>query len=119
MICPTFLKTNIISRTPIAVPRRLLSEEDREKAPERMEEFKAIFWEKYTKGTPDVDAVVAKYIRGIKKNRLYIFDTPRLRVAMLLKAVCEPLYKAVLRSEGRKNLRMIEKSLAEMGIRTV
>ncbi len=116
VICPTFLKTNILQRTRIAIPRGLLTEEDRQKALERMEEFKTIFWEKYTKGTPDVDAVVAKYIRGIKKNKLYIFDTPLLRVAMLIKAVCEPLYKAVLRREGKKNLRMIEESLIEMGI---
>jgi short-subunit dehydrogenase len=117
VICPTFLKTNIIKRTPIAVPRRLLEEAGGEDVAARMEEFKAIFWEKYTRGAPPVAKVAEKYIRGIKKKRFYIFDTPRLRVAMVLKGACEPLYKAVLRSEGRKDLRMIEETLEEMGIR--
>lgn len=117
VICPTFLKTNIIKRTPIAVPRRLLEEVDSGDIAARMEEFKGIFWEKYTRGAPPVEKVVEKYIRGIKKKKLYVFDTPRLRVALVLKGACEPFYKVVLRSEGRKDLRMIEETLEEMGIR--
>jgi short-subunit dehydrogenase len=118
MICPTFLKTNIIDRTPITIPYKLLRDEDKKEVEARMDEFKAIFWEKYTEGAPSVDKAVKKYIKGIKKNKLYIFDMVQLRVAMILKGICEPLYKFVLRSEGTRHLKMIKESFAEMGIQT-
>jgi hypothetical protein len=91
---------------------------DKEEVERRMEAFKSIFWEKYTEGAPSVDRVVKKYIKGIKTNQLYIFDTAQLRVAMVLKGVCEPLYRLALRSEGRRHLKMIRESFAEMGIQT-
>jgi len=118
VICPTYLRTNIIDRTPFSVPYSLLSDGRKEEIETRMEEFKSIFWEKYTKGAPAVDRVVRKYIKGIRKNKLYIFDGIHLRTAMVLKGLCEPLYRLALRSEGRRHLKMIEETLAEMGIQT-
>lgn len=118
VICPSYLRTNIIDRTPVSIPYSLLTKSGKEEIEGRMDEFKSRFWEKYTKGAPAVDKVVRKYIRGIKKNKLYIFDMARLRLAVVLKGICEPLYRLVLRSEGKRHLKMIEDSLAEMGIQT-
>lgn len=118
VICPTFLKTNIIDRTPVSVPYSLFADVDREEIESRMDEFKSIFWEKYNEGAPPVDRVVKQYIKGIKKNKLYIFDMVQLRIALLLKGAFEPLYRSVLRAEGRRHLKMIEDSFAEMGLRT-
>lgn len=118
VICPTYLRTNIIDRTPVSIPYSLLTKDGKVEIEGRMDEFKSIFWEKYTKGAPAVDRVVKKYIRGIKRNKLYIFDMARLRLAMVLKGICEPLYRLVLRSEGKRHLKMIKDSLAEMGIQT-
>jgi short-subunit dehydrogenase len=118
VICPTYLKTNIIDRTPFSIPYSLLEEGREQEIEERMDEFKRIFWKKYTKGAPAVEKVVKKYIEGIKKNKLYIFDMARLRVAFLLKGLCEPLYRLVLRLEGKRHLKMIRETLAEMGIQT-
>ena len=118
VICPTYLRTNIIDRTPVSIPYSLLADGGKEEIETRMEEFKSIFWEKYTKGAPAVDKVVRKYIKGIRKNKLYIFDGIQLRTAMVLKGICEPLYRLALRSEGRRHLKMIKETLAEMGIQT-
>ena len=118
VICPTFLKTNIIDRTPISVPYSLLNDVDKEEVETRMGEFKSIFWEKYTHGAPPVDKVVKQYIKGIKKNKLYIFDMVQLRFALFLEGVFEPGYRWALRSEGRRHLKMIEDTFAEMGIET-
>ncbi len=116
MICPTFLKTNIINRTPISVPYSLLTDRGKKEIESRMEEFKKVFWDKYTQGAPSVEEVVKKYIKGIKKNKLYIFDMVQLRVAMVLKGICEPLYKLVLRTEGKRHLKMMKETFEEMGI---
>jgi short-subunit dehydrogenase len=118
VICPTFLKTNIIDRTPVSIPYSLLVDVDTEEVERRMDEFKSIFWEKYTEGAPPVDKVVKKYIKGIRRNQLYIYDMIQLRIAMVLKGVCEPLYRLALRSEGRRHLKMIRESFAEMGVQT-
>ena len=118
VICPTYLKTNIIQRTPIRIPPKLVKDGTRDDLEKRIEEFKDIFWEKYTEGAPSVDKVVAKYIQGIKKNRLYIFDMPQLRIASVLKGLSDRLYRNVLRSEGHRYLNMIKETLEEMGIRT-
>ncbi len=116
VICPTHLKTNIIQRTPIKITEDFLVNVSQEEIDKRMDEFKSIFWVKYNYDAMPVDRAVASYIKGIKKNKLYIFDTPRLRLAFILKGVAEGLYKRVLRSEGKKVLNMIKDTLTEMGI---
>lgn len=116
VICPTYLKTNIIQRTPIRISKKLVKRVSQEELEQREEEFRENFWEKYTKGAPPVDKVVKKYIRGIKKGKLYIFDTPQLRVASVLKGFSDSVYRNILRSEGRGHLKMIKETLNEMGI---
>jgi short-subunit dehydrogenase len=116
VICPTQLKTNIINRTPIKISGDLLVNTSQEEIDSRMDEFKSKFWPKYTGHAMPLEKAVAKYIRGIKKNKLYIFDTPRLRLAFILKGVAEGLYKKVLRAEGEKVFNMIKETLTEMGI---
>jgi len=118
VICPTQIKTNIIDRTQLNIAHNLLENVTEEEIGKRMEEFKNIFWDKYMEHATPLDEAVAKYIRGIKKNKLYIFDSPRLRIAMFLKGVAEPIFKRVLRSEGERNLKIIKDTFAQMGIQT-
>jgi len=117
VICPSYLKTNIIDRTAIRLSEKFVVDASREELDKRAGEFSRAFWDKYTAGAPPVDKVVEKYIRGIKKNKLYIFDMPLLRVGLILKGLSDSLYKMGLRSEGRKTLAMIQETLAEMGIK--
>lgn len=117
VICPTHLKTNIIDRTTLNIAADLFEDVDQKEIEGRMEEFKSKFWDRYMAHAMDIDVATAKYIRGIKKNKLYLFDHPRLRLGMFLKAAAEPLFKAFLRSEGRRNLGIIKDTFAEMGIK--
>jgi len=118
VICPTHLKTNIIDRTPLNIAEDYLVDVAEGEIGSRMDEFKSIFWEKYMAHAMPVDKAVARYIKGIKKNKLYIFDQPRLRIGMFLKSIAEPVYKRFLRSEGVRNLNIIKDTLSEMGIKT-
>jgi NAD(P)-dependent dehydrogenase (short-subunit alcohol dehydrogenase family) len=116
VICPTYLKTGIIERTPIKISHDFLVNTSQEEMDSRMDEFKSRFWVKYTADAMPVDKAVARYIRGIKRNRLYIFDKPRVRLALITKGVAEGVYKRLLASEGHKVLNMIKETLREMGI---
>ncbi len=117
VICPTYLKTNIIDRTPIKVVEKFIESEDPEDVKKKAAEFKRLFWEKYMANSMSVEQAARRYIKGIKKDRLYIFDSRRPRIGMFLKAVFERLYKKVLRSECNKDIKMIEEVLSELGIK--
>jgi len=119
LVCPYFLQTRIIDRSEIQIPTRLLAPEHREEAQRRMDEFKAIFWKKYTLRALPVERAVARYIRGIKRRRLYIFDNPVLHVAQMIKALPGPAYRWVLRSEERRHIQLIRESFEKMGIPTI
>ncbi len=116
-ICPTYLRTNIISRTHFRLSEKFVADVSREELEGRRDEFSRIFWEKYTKGAPSLETVAKKYIKGIKKGRLHIFDTRLLNLAMVLKGLSDKLYKRALRKEGKRDLRLISETIAEMGLK--
>lgn len=117
VICPSFLRTSIIDRTTFNLSGRLVAAEAAGLIEGRTGEFAHRLWESYTEGSPPLEEVVRKYIRGIRKNRLYIFDTPRLRAGMALKGLSETLYRKALRREGEKDLKLIRSTLRDMGIK--
>lgn len=116
VICPTHVKTNIIDNSEIYIPPRLLEAEDQQDREKKLAEFKEKFWEEYMRHSQTPEQVAKKYIKGIKKKRLYIFDKSTLPLAMFIKAISRGLYKRVLRREGRRNSKIIEKILDEIGI---
>jgi short-subunit dehydrogenase len=83
VILPLIIKTNIwnINSTDVKYPSRLLKDYDKEKL---NEVYGGVIDEILTIGiSPDL--AVKKYIRGIKKNKLYIFDTKALVDLLALK----------------------------------
>lgn len=116
VICPTYLNTRIIDRTDIRLPAKLVPAAHAADFEARKEEFKRHFWVRYNKHSMDLDRAVARYVRGIRQGRLYIHDSPRLRVAQVIKGLSDAAYRAVLRREGRGHLDMIAGALRDMGI---
>lgn len=117
VICPSYLNTRIIDRTNIKLPSKMVMDISEEEFNQRIEEFKKLFWVRYNQKGMSLDKAVGKYISGIKKNKLYIFDTPQLNFALFLKGVSDYLYRMVLRHEGRGHLKMIRDTLSDMGIK--
>ena len=115
VICPTQVKTSIMDRTNISVLQGVITGSQEEIA-RKSGEFRKAFERRYFKHALAPEEVAAKYIRGIKKEKLYIFDDRVVPLAMLVKAVSPRLYKRVLRRQGERNLRLIRKALAEAGI---
>jgi len=115
VICPTKVKTSIMDRTNIAVLPGVVSG-SQEEFDRKAGEFRKAFEKRYFKHALAPEEVAGKYIRGIKKEKLYIFDSRTVPLAMLVKAVSQRSYKGVLRKEGEKNLRLIREALAEAGI---
>ena len=117
VICPTQLRTNIIDRTTINLAHDFIEDENqRELIKQKSAEVKKLFWEKYTRNTQTVEQAARKYIQGIKKEKLYIFDARIVPFGMFVKAISQGLYKRILRREGEKSLKLIEEALSEAGI---
>lgn len=115
VICPTKVKTRIMDRTNIAAPQGIVTG-NQEEIDRKSREFRESFEKGYFKHALSPEQVAGKYIKGIKKEKLYIFDGRIVPLAMFMKAVSQGLYKRVLRKEGEKNLKLIEEALSEAGI---
>jgi len=117
VICPTIIKTNIIDKSDVRIPPELLSQYNKEEIDERLEEFKIAYWNKFIeKGLTPYQAA-KYYIRGIKKNKLYIFDKKLVPLAMLIKGISRKFYQKVLEMVGKEDLKIIEEVLSELGIK--
>lgn len=116
VICPSYLNTRIIDRTDLKLPASMLANVHEEEFARRMDEFKLHYWKRYNQQSMSMEQAVRRYIAGIKKDRLYIYDSQQLRLALAIKAVSDSLYRMVLRREGKKHLNMIRSTLNDMGI---
>ncbi len=119
VICPIRVNTNIGMTSPITIDPSLLTETDPEEIKKKFQTFREIWWEDYFSMAIEPEYAAKKYIKGIKKNKLYIFDKRRVRLAMFIKAVgLKHVYKAVLRKLSEEDISAIEKGLVESGLST-
>jgi short-subunit dehydrogenase len=116
VICPTIIKTNIIDRSAVRIPPELAKDIDQKELDAKLELFKNAFWREYTKKGLTPEQAAKRYIKGIKKRKLYIFDKRIVSLAIFLKAVFPGLYKRVLQGQGKEHAQIIEKALKEAGI---
>ncbi|NVM52685.1 MAG: SDR family NAD(P)-dependent oxidoreductase [Candidatus Helarchaeota archaeon] len=116
VICPSHVKTDIIERSNIVIPPNLKLGETQQEINKKLVQFKEIFWEKYNEDGITADQAARKYIKGIKKRKLYIFDRRLLSFAQFFKSISERIYKWILRRLGREYIKLIEEVLTEMGI---
>ena len=119
VICPTRVKTNMARSSPIKIDPRLYSITDKDEIERKSEEFKDIFSEKFYDGGVDPDDAAKRYLKGIKKNRLYIFDVKILRAANFIKAVAlKHGWKGILKKQQVDDYLTMETSLIEAGLTT-
>lgn len=119
VICPTIIKTNIIDRSPIAVPPEyLLKIKDEQEKQAKLEEFRKVFWEIYTRKATNVEQAAKSYIKGLKKRKLYIFDKSLVPLGQFVKGISQALYMRVLRREGRQYREMIDEALTKIGLKS-
>lgn len=117
VICPTVIKTNIINRSDVNIPKDILETLNQQDINKGLEEFKQLFWKKYSENGLTPDQAAKKYIKGIKKHKLYIFDKKLVPIAMFIKGFSRKLYKKVLRKEGKDYFALINEVLSELDMK--
>ncbi len=119
VICPTRVYTNIGRNSPINLDPKILTETDENQIKIKMKRFRDIFDVEFYKGGLTPKEAAKKYLKGIKKNRMYIFDKKIIRVALFIKAVAlKRGWKAILRKTAQEDFRALETCLVESGLTT-
>ena len=95
----------------VKIPPELMKTMNETDLLEKEEKFKEEFWKEYSKKGLTPDKAAKKYIKGIKKQKLYIFDKRILRVAMFIKAAFPSIYKKVLIGQGKEHEEIIKTAL--------
>ena len=119
VICPIRVRTNIGRTSPIDFDPQLFTVIDKEEIKKRLENFKECFAVEYFKAGIDPDYAASRYIKGIKKNKLYIFDKNLLRIALFIKGFAfKRGWKAVIRKQRKEDFAAIETCLIKSGLST-
>jgi len=81
VVCPTVIRTGIWKASEIKLPPKLIEDFGKEKMDKIIEELT----DEISRSGMSPDRAVKKYIRGIKKDQLYVFDNRSLLEALALK----------------------------------
>lgn len=119
VICPIRVRTNIGRTSPIIFDSKFFTVADQEEIKTKLKKFKELFAVEYFRAGIEPDFAAKRYIKGIKKNRLYIFDKKILRIALFIKGIAfKRGWKAVLRKQSKEDYAAIETCLIESGLST-
>jgi short-subunit dehydrogenase len=117
VICPTKVQTNIARTAEFKLTDDMFKIEDQQIIHAKMNEFKDIFTEEYFDEGITPDLAAKRYLKRIKKGKLYVFDKKILPVAMFIKSVSKRLYKKVLKRECKKDIIALNNTLSRVGLK--
>jgi len=111
VIIPSYIKTNIFSSAKIKYSKRILNAVGKEKLDKI---YQSLLDEMASKAIPP-DRAVSKYINGIKKNQLYIYDMKSLLTLLTLKGNPQQ-YEAFLINYNENNIKITKQHFQKYGI---
>ena len=112
VIIPTYVRTNIFYTGKIRYPKKLLEDVGEQK----LEELRKSVVDEVMKKASSPNLVVKKYIRGIKKNQLYIYDANYVLSFMAAKGTHPQSYENFLKNMSVDSLETIKKHYEKFGI---
>ena len=112
VILPTYVRTNIVRNAEMRFSKEVIDEIGMEKINEIKEDYDKEFEMK----SSSPDRVVKRYIRGIRKDRLYIFDSNAVLPIMAMKGTSPIEYENFLKKWNLDNYENTKKKYAEYGI---
>ena len=112
VIVPTVIKTNIWYASELKTPPKLLEDFGEEKIEKIHDEGRKLI----SKNGMSSNRAVKKYIRGIKKNQLYVFDNKSLLEILALKGRNLQEYEEFLVGYQNENTNNIKKLYHKHGI---
>ncbi len=117
ILSPFPLSTNLIESVGIGIPPELLEGIDPVKMNEAIKVAKVHYWKEFTKkhsilkgfaGGFTVERAVKRYLKKIKKKKLYIYERRYGRFMQLLKGLWPGMYKRFIKSFGKRHMSLFE-----------
>ena len=119
IICPFPLKTNLIETVGIGIPNDLLEGLDAACFDEGIKAGKVHYWTEFTKkqsilkgfaGGFTVERSVERYLKKIRKKKLYIFERRYGRALQFVQGFWPGLYRWFLKSFGKRHINCIQET---------
>ncbi|MBD3340680.1 MAG: SDR family NAD(P)-dependent oxidoreductase [Candidatus Lokiarchaeota archaeon] len=113
IISPFPIKTNLIEDAKFDLPPHIeqkMNGIDSEKA---INTARAYYWNEFCKMGMECDKAVKKYLKKIKKKKLYIFEKRMGRIVQFIKGAYSNLYKKILVKIGDQHLQLFEEAYEE------
>ncbi|MHA1284922.1 MAG: SDR family NAD(P)-dependent oxidoreductase [Promethearchaeota archaeon] len=120
LICPFPLKTNLIESAGLILSPELISDLDPDILRKGIDIGKKHYWEIFTKkqsilkgfaGGFTVERAVKRFLKKIKKKKLYIYDRRYGRIFLFIKGFWPGLYKRLLSFVGKHHTKLIQNSI--------
>lgn len=111
VVIPSYVKTNIFSNAKIKYSKELIDKYGEEK----LEEIYRSFLDKSIKNAIPPDKAVKRYIRGIKKDQLYVYDMRAVLGPLSLKANPQ-LYEKFLINYHENTIKTTKEHFMKFGI---
>ena len=119
VICPFPIRTNLIDSVGFGISSEKLEGINVDVMQEALELGKRHYWEEFTKkqriyhgfaGGFPVERAVRRFIKKIKKKKLYIFERRYGRAMQFLQGLIPGFYKKFLKSFGKRHLELINEA---------
>ncbi|TFG22306.1 MAG: SDR family oxidoreductase [Promethearchaeota archaeon] len=119
VICPFPIRTNLIESVGFGISPEKLEGINVDVMQEALKIGKRHYWEEFTKkqgiyngfaGGFPVERAVKRFIKKIKKKKLYIFERRYGRLMQFLQGLCPGLYRKLLKSFGKRHLELINEA---------
>ena len=117
ILSPFPLKTNLIETAGIGFPPELIEGRDANEIKQSIDQAKRFYWENFTKkkllfegfgGGFTVERAVKRYLKKIRKKKLYIYERRYGRMVQYLKGFWPRSYKKVVKTIGNRNIKLLE-----------
>ncbi|MFX1348204.1 MAG: SDR family NAD(P)-dependent oxidoreductase [Promethearchaeota archaeon] len=112
VILPSYVRTNIYDKAKVRYPKKLIDDIGEQK----LEEFRNLMVHGYSRTASSPDRVVKKYIKGIKENQLFIFDTNWPLPIMALKGTSPQKYQDFLKNLHENYFNSMKETFLKIGV---
>ena len=119
IICPFPLQTNLIETVGLSFPPELLEGLSQENINQGIAQGKHSYWSELCKKQPiwrgfgggfPVDRAIKRYMKKIRKKKLYIFERRYGRLLQFLRGFWPRMYKKFVKSIGKRHIRLIHET---------
>jgi short-subunit dehydrogenase len=112
IVLPSYIRTNIFENAEVKYPKSIVERVDKQV----LEEIRQNTVKEFYSTSSSPDRVVKKYLRGIKKNQLYIFDAAWIAPLLISKVQTPQNYETMLKNLSINSFNQMKDNFSKLGL---